>query len=176
MRWMLPIALLACGTSAVAGVVGKSEAGFAAAGAVVSDHSPAQVWASLVEPQRWWNPQHSWSGKAANLSLEPRAGGCFCETLRGGGSVEHMRVIYAESGRQLRMRGALGPLQGEGLSATLSVVLEPAARGTKITWSYKVGGYTDLPIDQIAPAVDNVLTDQFQRLRNLVDKGGPDAR
>jgi uncharacterized protein YndB with AHSA1/START domain len=176
MRWMLPVAMLACGTSAVAGVVGKSDAGFATAGTVVVTRAPEQVWASLVEPRRWWNPEHSWSGKAANLSLEPRAGGCFCEALPGGGSVEHMRVVYADPGHQLRMRGALGPLQGEGLSATLTVTLEPAGQGTKISWSYKVGGYTDLSIAEIAPAVDNVVTEQFQRLRTLVDKGSPDAR
>ncbi len=51
-------------------------------------------------------------GSAANLSLEARAGGCWCERLADGGSVEHLRVLLVSPGRMLRMRGALGPFQG----------------------------------------------------------------
>lgn len=130
----------------------------------------------MVEPGHWWNSEHSWSGDAANLTLDPRAGGCFCEKLPSGGSVEHMRVIYADRGKQLRMAGALGPLQGEGLTATLTVKLEPAGTGTRLAWSYKAGGYTDLPLAQIAPAVDGVVSEQFQRLANLVEHGAPTAK
>src|SRR3546814_9802807 len=37
----------------------------------------------LSQPGRWWNGAHSYSGSAANLRLEPVAGGCFCEALPG---------------------------------------------------------------------------------------------
>jgi uncharacterized protein YndB with AHSA1/START domain len=167
--------MLACTAPAVAEVTGQNQSGFATAGTVTIAASPGRAWDALVKPGRWWNPAHSWSGKAANLTLDPRAGGCFCEVLPSGGSVEHMRVIYADPGKQLRMTGALGPLQGEGLAATLTVKLEAAGEGTKLSWSYKVGGYTDLPLTQIAPAVDGVVSEQFQRLASLVERGSPTA-
>ena len=110
------------------------------------------------------------------LTLEPRAGGCFCEALPDGGTVEHMRVIYADPDRQLRLSGALGPLQGEALAATLTIKLEKAGEGTRLTWSYKAGGYTDLSLAQIAPAVDGVVSGQFARLVRFVEKGAPGAR
>jgi hypothetical protein len=130
----------------------------------------------MVKPARWWNSQHSWSGNAANLTLDPRAGGCFCEALPSGGSVEHMRMIYADRGKLLRMTGALGPLQGEGLAATLTVKLERVGGATKLTWSYKVGGYTDLPLAQIAPAVDGVVSEQFHRLASMIETGKPTGK
>jgi len=168
----LIVAATACFASAApAEVTGRNETGFATAGTVTIAATPTRVWAALVKPGRWWNAEHSWSGDAANLSLQPRAGGCFCEALPGGGSVEHMQVIYADPGRQLRMTGALGPLQSEGLAATLSVQLEAAGKGTKLTWSYKVGGYTALPLAQIAPAVDGVVAEQFGRLATFVETG-----
>jgi uncharacterized protein YndB with AHSA1/START domain len=176
MRRLLLLAALAMAAPAAADVTGQNAAGFATAGIVEIAAPPKAVWSALVHPAQWWNAEHSWSGSAANLSLSPHAGGCFCEALPSGGSVEHMRVIYADPGRLLRMRGALGPLQGEGLAATLTITLEPAGNGTKLVWSYKVGGYMDLRVTQLAPAVDGVVTEQFERLRTLVDKDTADAK
>ena len=129
--------------------------------------SPAQVWTALVEPARWWNSEHTWSGNAANLSLQPVAGGCFCEKLPPGGSVQHLRVIYVQPAKLLRMSGALGPLQGEAVSGTLTVTLEPARRGTKIAFDYVVGGFMHMPIAQMAPAVDGMVGEQLSRLAAL---------
>jgi uncharacterized protein YndB with AHSA1/START domain len=173
MSWLLPLAATILAAPAGSEGTGRNDSGFAAAGTVAFSAAPGRVWAALVKPAGWWNPEHSWSGNAGNLTLEPRAGGCFCEALAHGGSVEHMRVIYADPGHRLRMAGALGPLQSEGLAATLTVTLEPAANGTRLAWSYKVGGYIDLPLAQIAAAVDGVLTEQFARLRGRVDRGSP---
>jgi hypothetical protein len=117
---------------------------------------------------------HSWSGDAANLYLDPQAGGCFCELLpkpTGApdslrrGSIEHMRVIAAMPPKLLRMAGALGPLQGEALAATMTITLKPLPDGgTHLTWSYVVGGYMRMAVDDIAPLVDKVLVEQFTRL------------
>jgi hypothetical protein len=70
-----------------------------------------------------------------------RAGGCFCERLKDGGSVQHLQVVYAAPGKGLRLRGALGPLQMEGVDGTLAWTLKPAEGGTSVTQSYAVGGY-----------------------------------
>jgi uncharacterized protein YndB with AHSA1/START domain len=176
MRGILVFAMLAGAVPAAADVTGQNQSGVATADAVTIAAPPDRVWEALVRPARWWNSEHSRSGKAANLTLDPRAGGCFCEALPGGGSVEHMRVIYADPGKQLRMTGALGPLQAEGLAATLTVKLEGSGETTKLTWSYKVGGYTDLPLTQIAPAVDGIISEQVQRLARLIERAGPIIR
>jgi uncharacterized protein YndB with AHSA1/START domain len=173
MRRLLPLLAILAAAPAAAEVTGQSTSGFATAGTVTIAAAPERVWATLIQPGRWWSAEHSWSGNAANLSLEPRAGGCFCEALPNGGSVEHMRVIYADPRRQLRLSGALGPLQGEGLAGTLTVTLERSGGGTKLSWSYKVGGYTGLPLTQVAPAVDGVLSEQFIRLARLLETGPP---
>jgi hypothetical protein len=171
MRWIVPLAAFACSVPAAAEVTSRSESGFAIAGRLTAAVTPEQAWAALIEPSLWWDPEHSWSGQGANLSIEPRAGGCFCEALPEVGSVEHMRVIYAAPGKQLRMSGALAPLQGEGLAATLSVTIEQQPEGATLVWTYKVGGHTELPLERIAPAVDAVLSAQFRRLSNHLDGG-----
>jgi uncharacterized protein YndB with AHSA1/START domain len=176
MRRIFLVLALACSAPASAEVTSQGPAGFATGGTVTIPAAPDRVWAALVQPERWWNSEHSWSGDASNMSLEPVVGGCFCEALPGGGSVQHMRVIYADPSRQLRLSGTLGPLQGEGLAATLTVSLVKSADGTKLAWSYKVGGYTDLPLAQIAPAVDGVVSEQFTRLASLLETGAPQAR
>ncbi len=162
-------------------VAEKSAAGFAVRGEVSTSRTPQETWATLTAPAKWWDKAHSWSGDAANLYMDVRATGCFCELLpraksapKGSrsGSVEHMRILYAESGKLLRMSGALGPLQGEAVHGTLTVTIQPVGQpvgqpggsGSRLTWEYVVGGYMRFPADQIAPAVDGVLTEQFKRL------------
>jgi hypothetical protein len=54
---------------------------------------------------------------------------------------ELLQVVYAAPGEGLRLRGALGPLQTEGVDGTLSWTLKPVEGGTSLTWSYVVGGY-----------------------------------
>ena len=91
------------------------------------------------------------SRDAANLSMELRAGGCFCERLKDGRSVQHLQVVYAAPGEGLRLRGALGPLQMEGVDGTLSWTLKPAEGGTSLTQSYVVGGYIRSGMEQWHP-------------------------
>ena len=38
------------------------------------------AWKALVEDvDQWWPADHTWWGAESQLSIEPRAGGCFCE-------------------------------------------------------------------------------------------------
>ena len=161
-------------TPATAEVVASSSGGFATHDSAVVAADRGAAWNELIHPENWWS--HTWSDNSDNLSLDPAAGGCFCETLPAdgdwpAGSVEHMRVITVMPGSTLRMSGALGPLQAEGLTGTLTVSLEDAGEGTRIAWDYVVGGQTRLPVDTIAPAVDAV---QSEFLGALVGRlGGP---
>ncbi|QJB69207.1 SRPBCC family protein [Parasphingorhabdus halotolerans] len=138
--------------------------------------TPDDIWANLIAPSRWWSGAHSWSGNAENFYLVPQAGGCFCELIRktsedniksSSGSVQHMRVIFVNKNETLRMSGALGPLQGEALSGTLTIELKPDGDATVVQFTYKVGGYMEFPMDQIAPAVDGVIGEQLTRLAAL---------
>ena len=132
-----------------------------------------RVYAALGEIGRWWSSDHTFSRDAANLRMELRAGGCFCEQPKDGGSVQHLQVIYAALGIGLRLRGALGPLQMEGVDGTLSWALKPAEGGTNVTQSYVVGGYIRAGMEQWAPRVDRVLDEQLQRLKGYVEGKPP---
>ena len=81
---------------AAAEVVSVTPQGFEVSRTVAIAASPDAVYAALGRIGSWWNPAHSYSGDPRNMTLDPRAGGCFCETnLANGGSVEHGRVILA---------------------------------------------------------------------------------
>ena len=175
----VPISLFAIGlpSLAVAEVVDSTSGGFATHDSAIVAADRAQVWEALVHPEGWWS--HTWSDDSANLSLDPVAGGCFCEAIPAqgdwpDGSVEHMRVIMVMPGSTLRMSGSLGPLQAEGLIGTLTVTLEDAAEGTRISWDYVTGGQTRIPADQFAPVVDGVqsefLNGLVQHLGGRVDR------
>ncbi|MEP7222571.1 MAG: SRPBCC family protein [Novosphingobium sp.] len=151
----------------------KSDAGFVVREVATVPASPYEVWAVLTAPAKWWNPEHTWSGKADNLYIDSQATGCFCELMpvpagapesTRRGSVEHMRIINSTPGRVLRMTGALGPLQGEAVTGVLTMTLKPGPKGTRILWEYVVGGYMRYKTDAIAPAVDAMLAEQMSRL------------
>ncbi|MDR9831226.1 hypothetical protein RCJ22_37175, partial [Vibrio sp. FNV 38] len=81
-------ALLAAG-AAQAEVKAMTPQGFEVVETATAKASPDKVFAAIVRVQDWWNSEHTYSGSAANLSIEPKPGGCFCEKLPGGG-VEHL--------------------------------------------------------------------------------------
>ena len=178
MKHLLSIASLAAllAQPASAEVVASSEAGFIIRETAEVPADPAATWQALIAPQNWWNKTHTFSGDSANLYLDAQGGGCFCEKLplkdgapgTRGGSVAHMRVVYAEPGKALRMVGALGPLQSEALNGTLTISLKPGGAGTRIVWEYVVGGYMRYKTDEIAPAVDRVLAEQIGALVALL--------
>lgn len=128
--------------------------------------APADAYAALTRIGQWWNPAHTYSGKAENLSLDARAGGCFCERLTDGGSVEHMRVVQAVPGSMLRMTGGLGPLQASAAAGTLTWSIRQVEGGAEITQTYVVGGFVPGGADKLAAPVDRVLGEQLNRLRS----------
>ncbi|QUT06224.1 SRPBCC domain-containing protein [Sphingobium phenoxybenzoativorans] len=167
------LALAAFITPAAAKVASSSDSGFAVSHTASVKAPPATVWAALLTPGKWWNGEHSWSQDAANLTLAAKPGGCFCETLPNGGFAEHARVIFAAPDKSLRLSGALGPLQGEALTGTLTVTLAPASGGTTLTFDYVVGGYARFPLTSIAAPVDGVIGEQHARLVRFVETGKP---
>lgn len=172
---LIGIAMASVAMPAPARVAKASESGFVISRKAEVRATPAAIWARLVHPEDWWNKAHSWSGNAANLSMTPASGGCFCEKLSDSGFVEHARIIFAAPGKLLRLSGALGPLQGEALAGTLTVKITPGQNGmSSVDFEYVVGGYSRLPLLEIAPAVDAVLAEQHGRLLKLIASGKPD--
>lgn len=167
---------------AAAEVTASSEAGFVSRNTVEVKATPQDAWKALIAPAGWWNGEHTYSGDAANMWLDAQATGCFCEKLppakdapagQRPGSVEHMHVIHADTGKVLRMSGGLGPLQSEAVNGTLTITLKPVDGGTRILWEYVVGGYMRYKTAEIAPAVDSVMAEQIGRLAARL--GGGDA-
>jgi uncharacterized protein YndB with AHSA1/START domain len=135
--------------------------------------SPADVYSRIVRVGEWWSSQHTYSGDARNLSIDAHAGGCFCEKLPDGGSVQHMEVVQVRPGKLLRMYGGLGPLQGLAGAGPMTFDLKPEQGGTRLEFSYTVSGYLPQGLASWAGPVNDVLTMQIARLKNYVDAGNP---
>ena len=151
-------ALLACTVAAPAHAAVKdaTPGGFTLENTQVVPVDADTAWRALVDDVgKWWPKDHTWWGEAKNLSIDPRAGGCFCER-NGAQQAEHMRVAFVDPGRTLRMVGGLGPLQGMGLHGALEFRLEPVEGGTKITLWYRAGGYTPDDLSKFVGVVDKV--------------------
>lgn len=170
------IAVLAA-TPAVAEVKSAAPASFVLEHSVEIAAPIATTWETLRAPQKWWDPEHSYSGDAANFYLDTQATGCFCErTPKDKGSIEHARIVYISPGRMVRLIGALGPLQAEAVTATMTWRLDPAGEGaTKFTLTYVVGGYMAKGGETLAPLVDGVLGNQVARLKAAAEKGAAPA-
>lgn len=173
----LAVALIGFAPAAVAEVTASSPSSFIISAEAEIDATPAEVWRALPRIERWWNAAHTYSGDSRRLSLDPRAGGCWCERWGNGQSVEHGRVIAVmehEGVRTLRAAAALGPLQEMGVTGVLTFTVAPHPSGAKLTMTYRVSGDPGLGLDQIAPAVDGVLLEQIGRLSRYSAGGSPD--
>ena len=170
MRTALAAIAMLVAAPASADVVTVASEGFSLSRVETVSVPPEIVYAMLLRPSRWWSPSHTWSGDARNLSIAPEAGGCYCERLPGGGSVQHGVVVYAQPGKTLRLNASLGPLQGEGVTGALTWILKPVPGGTEIRQTYVVGGYIGGGADKFAAPVDGVMTEQLTRLKAALGK------
>jgi uncharacterized protein YndB with AHSA1/START domain len=173
-RWISALMLLALASGARAAVIEVRETGFEVKNEIIVQAPPERVYRVLTqEVGRWWNPVHTYSQNAANLYIEARPGGCFCERLPGGGGVEHLRVINVQPNRLLRLSGAMGPLQSSGLAATLTLQLLKEGTATRLQLTYSAGGYMAGGFEKIAPAVDAMLGEMIHRLQHDIETGTP---
>jgi uncharacterized protein YndB with AHSA1/START domain len=154
-------------------VVDAQPGGFEVSQSAIIEAAPGQVWAALGHIGAWWDSRHTFSGDAANLSVDLRPGGCFCERLAGGGGVRHMTVVYLQAPSQLRLSGALGPLQAMGVAGALTWTLKAEGGHTVVSQTYDVGGYARGGLAAIAAPVDEVLSGQLARLKRYTETGKP---
>lgn len=163
MFWLAVAFMLS--TSVYGEVVRSAAEGFEIRVEVTVPVAADAAYTQFLKVGEWWDPNHSWFGKASGFSIDPNAGGCFCER-DGDRSVLHMIVSFVDPGKQLSMIGGLGPLQGLGLYGAMSWTFEPISdEQSKITHVYRVTGYYPEGLESLAPVVDRVQTGQVKRLQ-----------
>jgi hypothetical protein len=163
---LLACAIAAADTSAV------SPTGFLVTHRRAVDATPKQLFAAIGRVDRWWDAEHTYSGDAANMSIDLGAGGCFCERWSGG-SIEHARVIYVADDKVVRLQGGLGPLQPLGANGVLDFAIKVVDGRTQLALTYRVSGAPDAALDKWAAAVDRVLGEQATRLQTFAETGRP---
>jgi hypothetical protein len=127
------------------------------------------VYAAFLKPAMWWSSAHTFSGNAANLSIDLTTG-CYCEKLPKG-FVRHMTVIDAD-GQTLRLEGALGPMQFTGAMGHLAFTARPKDGGTDLIVTFDAGGYAKGGLaETLAKPVDMVLGAQVTRLKAYAETG-----
>jgi hypothetical protein len=170
---MIPgIACLAASGAALAESSAVSPSGFLVTHRHEVRANPQQVYEAIGRIGQWWNDVHTYSGHAANMSLDLAAGGCFCEKWDGN-SVQHAQVISARHGALVRMQGGLGPLQPLPVNAVLTFAIATVGDKTQLTVTYNVAGNADAGLDKLAGPVDTVIGEATNRLVAYVESGKP---
>ena len=155
------------GSSAYANVESTGTNGFIVANTVEVAAPASQAWDALVSNvDQWWPKDHSWWN--GTFTIEPQAGGCFCE-VSGARSAEHLRVSFVDPEQRLVMTGGLGPLQSMGMYGALDwQFTQPSPEQTTITLRYHVQGFSENGYAELAPVVDKVQAIQLNALANYL--------
>lgn len=173
---MLAAAFLMLSATAFAEVTGSAANGFTSVNEVVVESGRAESWLAAVDDVGlWWHPDHTVSGDAARMSIAPEILGCFCETLGEKAGVVHLTVTMVNPTHLLRMTGGLGPLGLMGVDGNMTWEFLDADDGTRLRFTYAVGGYAKDGLDQIAPAVDYVIGEALGRLKTYIETGNPES-
>lgn len=168
------VPLLFAASVAQAEVTSSAPNGFAVTEAISIKAPAKQVYQSLGKVGRWWSSKHTVTGDAANMYLDLSTKGCFCEKGKDGKQRQHMAVVDIVPNEQVRLRGALGPMQAMGVDGALTWTIKPDGDGVTLTQSYNVGGYMPDGLDKLAPHVDQVLHEQLMRFKAFVETGSPE--
>jgi len=173
MKRLLALALLiAAAGAARSEVTDSADNGFTTAHEVVIGASRARAWLAAVdEIGQWWSDDHTVSGDADQMSIEAVPQGCFCESFANGGAVVHMTVTFVNPGTILRLTGGLGPLGLMGVNGNMTWEFLDAEEGTRVKFTYTVGGYRAGGLGAVAVPVDYVIGEALQRLKAHIETG-----
>src|SRR5210317_1405887 len=168
-------ALLIVGSGAEAEVTDFAENGFTTVHEVLVNAPRARVWqAAIGEVGKWWSDDHTVNGDAGRMTIEGTPQGCFCESFENGGGVVHMDVTFVNPGIVLRLTGGLGPLGLMGVNGNMTWEFFDALEGTRVRFTYVVGGYRPGGLNAIALPVDYVIGEALARLQAWVETGDPE--
>lgn len=167
------VGLVGLASPATAEVVDAQANGFSIRIAADVAAAPSAVFAAITEKiGSWWSSAHSFSGSAANLSIDARPGGCFCERLPNGG-VRHMTVTHVMAPDTLVLNGGLGPLGSMAVAGAMEWTLKAQGGATRPQVVYNVSGYAPGGLTALAAPVDGVLSEQVARLKAFMETGRP---
>ena len=157
---------------AAAEVSDSAENGFTTVHEVIVDAPRPRVWRAAVdEIGAWWSDDHTVNGDAGRMSITSAPQGCFCETFENGGGVVHMDVTFVNPGIILRLTGGLGPLGLMGVNGNMTWEFFDAEEGTRVKFTYVVGGYRPGGLNAIALPVDYVIGEARARMKAYVETG-----
>jgi hypothetical protein len=71
----------------------------------------------------------------------------------------------------LRLTGGLGPLGLLGVTGNMTWEFGDDEDGTRVAFTYAVGGYRAGGLDEFAGPVDSVIGEALQRLKSYVETG-----
>ncbi len=168
------VAAMPFGTAAVAEVTDSAQNGFTTVNEVVIAAERDKAWVDALDIGKWWSSGHTISGDASRMSIDAQPLGCFCETLGERAGVVHLTVTSVMPAVLLRMTGGLGPLGLRGVDGNMTWEFDDVEGGTRVRFSYAVGGYMDGGLDRIAGSVDYVIGEALARLKAYVETGNPE--
>jgi uncharacterized protein YndB with AHSA1/START domain len=159
-------------STASAEVLDAEAGGFTTVNETIVDASRDVVWrAAITEIHKWWSSDHTISGEASRLRIDAKPQGCFCEHLGEGAGVVHMTVTMLNPTVVLRLTGGLGPLGLMGVDGNMTWEFSDADDGTRVRFTYAVGGYRPGGLDNIAGPVDGVIGEALLLLKAHVESG-----
>ncbi len=175
MRLLLPL-FLCLATTANADVTSSAPGGFTVEHEVIVSADRATAYNAAVKSiGEWWSSEHTITGDSSRLTIEPRAMGCFCENLGEGGAVVHLVVTFIHRDVIVRLSGGLGPLGLMGVAGNMTwEFFDADDGGTRMKWTYAVGGYRPGGLDAVALPVDYVIGEALLRLAAYLDTGDAD--
>jgi len=157
-------------------VVDVAPGGFSLVHEVTIAAPRQDAWrAAIYEVGQWWSSDHTISGDASKMNIDPIPQGCFCEAIGEHAGVVHMTVTFVNPTVLLRLTGGLGPLGLLGVDGNMTWEFVDAEVGTTVRFAYVVGGYRPGGLEEMAGPVDYVIGEALQRLKAHVETGDPDA-
>ena len=177
MRNLFPVILLGLiASNASAEVTDAGSVGFTTVNEVVVDAEKDAVWRAAIEDVGlWWSSDHTISGDASRLSITAVPQGCFCESFGQGAGVVHLTVTMVNPGVVIRLTGGLGPLGLMGVNGNMTWEFEAVEDGTRVKFTYAVGGYRAEGMDTLAGPVDFVIGEALDRLKAHIETGDPES-
>ena len=160
-------ALALSAAPAAAEVVARTADSFTLRYAVGAEIAPDDIPGALTDLPKWWDSAHTYSGSAANLSLDLTPGGCWCERLADGTDFDHGRTVSATPDGFV-FNAPFGPMRGKTTKAELTVTWPAANRGWTPTWTMVVEGPG---IGAMADAIDAVMGAGYQRWLSWLERG-----
>lgn len=128
-----------------------------------------QAYQQFLQIGDWWQDSHTWFGDASAMTIEPKAGGCFCER-NGEQQALHMTISQINPNKSIHMTGGLGPLSSLAVNGYMTWTFEETEnKTTNLKLNYRVTGFVNQKTEDWAKAVDGVL---MQQVGNLKVKSG----